>query len=121
MYRGDGLSLDDSHQNHPLIRLNDEMMDHLCVMCSTARGAYRPDELALHLDASHVCAVDISPRALEFLDHNCLHNSLDASRLRCVMGDIASYAPDERFDWLFANPPFVPTPEGIDGGPQESV
>ena len=71
--------------------------------------------LALHLDASHVCAVDINPRALEFLDDNCRRNLLDASRLYCVLEDIASYAPDEQFDWLFANPPFVPTPEGIDG------
>lgn len=71
--------------------------------------------LALHLDASHVCAVDVNPRALEFLEYNRLHNRLDASRLCCALGDISSYAPDERFDWLFANPPFVPTPEGIDG------
>lgn len=71
--------------------------------------------LALHLEAGHVCAVDINPRALEFLEHNRLHNRLDSSRLCCVLGDIASYAPDEQFDWLFANPPFVPTPEGIDG------
>ena len=71
--------------------------------------------LAIHLGARHVCCADINPRAMAFLDHNLDRNNLDPTRLARHVGDVLDFAPDEPFDWLLANPPFVPTPDGIQG------
>ena len=71
--------------------------------------------LAIHLGARHVCCADINPRAMAFLDYNLERNSLDPARLTRYVGDVLDFVPDEPFDWLLANPPFVPTPDGIQG------
>jgi methylase of polypeptide subunit release factors len=35
--------------------------------------------------------------------------------MRRFEGDVATFCPQEPYDLILANPPFVPTPEGIDG------
>ncbi len=71
--------------------------------------------MALTLGAEHVDFLDINPRAAAFLAENAQLNQLDASRFRWIEADIATYEPEHRYDLIIANPPFVPTPDGIDG------
>jgi len=65
--------------------------------------------LALELPHSRVVAIDVSPGALAVAAHNA--KALGAmSRIRFVLGDMfASLAPDERFDCIVANLPYVAT------------
>ena len=71
--------------------------------------------MALELGARHVEFLDLNPRALEFQRANASSSGLDAERITCIEGDIATFRPDEAHDLILANPPFVPTPEGIQG------
>ena len=71
--------------------------------------------LALQLGARQVACVDLNPRAMEFLRHNATVNGLPESGFETIVADLAEYEPDEPFDRLLANPPFVPTPPGIEG------
>lgn len=71
--------------------------------------------MALTLGAEHVDFLDVNPRAGSFLAENALLNQLDASRFRWIEADIATYEPERRYDLIIANPPFVPTPDGIEG------
>ncbi len=71
--------------------------------------------MALKLGAEHVDFLDINPRASAFLVENARLNQLPASRFRSIDGDVASFEPERRYDLIIANPPFVPTPDGIEG------
>jgi release factor glutamine methyltransferase len=82
--------------------------------------------MALALGARHVDFVDINPRAAEFQRANAELCKLDPARFASVTGDLADFAPARRYDLIVANPPFVPTPDGIvgtitsNGGPDGS-
>lgn len=70
---------------------------------------------ALHAGAPHVDFLDINPRAEEFHRDNAALNDISPERFTSICGDIAEFAPRRPYDLLLANPPFVPTPDGIDG------
>ncbi|MDQ2857281.1 MAG: peptide chain release factor N(5)-glutamine methyltransferase [Candidatus Eremiobacteraeota bacterium] len=67
--------------------------------------------LALELPDAHVVAIDVSPDALAVAAQNA--SALGAeSRIRFVLGDLfESLEPDERFDCIVANLPYVATAE----------
>lgn len=70
---------------------------------------------ALHAGAPHVDFLDINPRAEEFHRENAALNDVASERFTSICGDIAEFTPRRPYDLLLANPPFVPTPDGIDG------
>lgn len=61
--------------------------------------------------AGEVIAVDVNPRALEFVAFNARLNRLDNVATR--LGSVYTAVPGERFMRILANPPFVPTPETL--------
>jgi hypothetical protein len=71
--------------------------------------------MALKLGASHVDFLDVNPRASHFLRQNGERNQFPSSSFRSIEADIATFQPERRYELILANPPFVPTPEGIDG------
>jgi SAM-dependent methyltransferase len=71
--------------------------------------------MALRAGAAHVDFLDINPRACEFQRENAALNQFSPDRFRALEGDIASFEPETGYDLIIANPPFVPTPEGIAG------
>lgn len=71
--------------------------------------------MALRLGARHVDFLDINPRALTFQVENAGLNDIPAGDYRCIECDIATFTADHKYNLILANPPFVPTPEGIEG------
>lgn len=71
--------------------------------------------MALKAGAAHIDFLDISPRAADFHRENIDLSKLSPAHVTSITGDIATFAPDRKYDLLIANPPFVPTPQGIDG------
>jgi len=69
--------------------------------------------MALKVGAHSATFLDINPRAVEFQTENARLNHFMGEQFSCHEGDIRTFRPERQFDWLFANPPFVPTPEGI--------
>ena len=70
---------------------------------------------ALKVGASHVDFLDINPRAVAFHQENARLNQVSLSRFTSITGDIADFRPEHRYNLILANPPFVPTPEEIEG------
>jgi release factor glutamine methyltransferase len=71
--------------------------------------------MALKAGAGHVDLLDINPRALVFQRENAARNDFSPDRFTPIEGDIAHFTPERRYDLILANPPFIPTPEGIEG------
>jgi hypothetical protein len=71
--------------------------------------------MALKLGARHVDFLDINPRAVTFQVENAALNNISMSCYRPIEADIATFATDRKYDLILANPPFVPTPDGIEG------
>ena len=71
--------------------------------------------MALKVGAAHVDFLDINPRAQAFQRDNAERNGFPFARYRALLGSIADHVADERYDLVLSNPPFVPTPSGIDG------
>ncbi len=71
--------------------------------------------MALKAGARHVDLQDINPRAASFHRDNAALNQFSSSQYSSFTGDIADFVPAEKYDLILANPPFVPTPEGIEG------
>ena len=71
--------------------------------------------MALKVGAHHVDFLDVNPRAPDFHRENGELNQFSASRYRSIEADIASFQPEHRYQLILANPPFVPTPDGIEG------
>jgi release factor glutamine methyltransferase len=71
--------------------------------------------LALRLGAAQVDFLDISPRAQSFQLENAKRNGFDVKRYRALLGSIEDFRPDCTYDLVLANPPFVPTPDGLAG------
>jgi hypothetical protein len=71
--------------------------------------------MALEVGARHVDFLDINPRASVFHRENARLNRFPSSRFRSIDADIASFEPEHRYQLILANPPFVPTPDGIEG------
>jgi hypothetical protein len=71
--------------------------------------------MALKAGAAHVELLDINPRAMEFHRENIALSGLSASQVTSITGDVAAFTPQQRYDLVLANPPFIPTPDGIQG------
>lgn len=71
--------------------------------------------MALKAGAAHVDFLDINPRAAEFHRANAALNEIAGACFTSITGDVADFAPQRAYDLIIANPPFVPTPEGIEG------
>jgi hypothetical protein len=71
--------------------------------------------MALKVGARHVDFLDINPKAVAFQVENAALNNIPASHYRPIEGDIATFSADRSCDLILANPPFVPTPDGIEG------
>ncbi len=71
--------------------------------------------VALALGAERVTFVDINSRAMDFLLENIKRNNLPLDRISTVVADFGSFQSSGMFDAIFANPPFVATPEGVVG------
>ena len=70
---------------------------------------------ALKVGAKHVDFLDINSRAVEFHQQNAELNQFPSSRFTSIAGDISDFIPEYKYDLMLANPPFVPTPEEIEG------
>jgi release factor glutamine methyltransferase len=66
--------------------------------------------------ARHCTGLEINPRAKIFSGYNTLLNNLD-TKLEIKDGNVAAvFAPvaNTKFDFIYSNPPFEPTPPGMD-------
>jgi hypothetical protein len=70
---------------------------------------------ALRAGARRVELLDINPRAVRFARENAERNGFGPEQVLCIEGSIESFVPAQRYERIFANPPFVPTPDGIEG------
>lgn len=71
--------------------------------------------MALKAGAQHVDFLDINPRAAEFHRGNADLNSFSSDQFATITGDIFDFVPEQKYDLILANPPFVPTPPGVEG------
>jgi methyltransferase family protein len=71
--------------------------------------------MALRLGAAHVDFLDVSVRAQTFQIENAKRNGFSADKYRALLGSIADFEAEQPYDVVLANPPFVPTPPGIEG------
>jgi hypothetical protein len=108
----------------PLGTPQGSLMNHMLSFPESVRGksVFEPFAgsgalgfMALAAGAAHVDFLDINPRAAEFHGANAGLNRFNGQQYRSITGDIAVYTPPQRYDLLVANPPFVPTPDGIEG------
>jgi len=70
---------------------------------------------ALRAGARRVELLDINPRAVRFARENAERNGFGPEQAVCIEGSIESFVPAQRYELIFANPPFVPTPDAIEG------
>lgn len=70
---------------------------------------------AARAGAKQVTALEINPRARNFAGFNIVLNQV-ADRISILTGDSQIYAPvcGRRFDYILSNPPFEPTPPGME-------
>jgi len=71
--------------------------------------------MALILGARLVDFLDINPRASQFQRDTAELNQFSLDRFTSITADLANFIPNRKYDFIVANPPFVPTPDGIDG------
>lgn len=71
--------------------------------------------MALKLGARQVDFLDVNPRASVFQRENARLNQLPSSCYRSIEADIATFEPEHQYQLILANPPFIPTPDGIEG------
>jgi hypothetical protein len=56
-----------------------------------------------------VIGVDLNPRAVNFARFNALLNQVD--NIEFLQGNLYEPVAGKKFDWIIANPPFVPSPD----------
>jgi SAM-dependent methyltransferase len=71
--------------------------------------------MALRAGARHVDLLDKSPRAVRFEKDNASRNGFGAKEVTCIEGSLEDFPPPDAYDLIFANPPFVPTPDAVTG------
>lgn len=92
------------------LRLAKPMTEPTMVDLGTGSGCIAV-AVAKHHKTARVTAVDLSPEALAVAASNADKHGV-AERLRLVQGDLfASLPPDERFDFILSNPPYIPHEE----------
>ncbi|MGH7288092.1 MAG: RsmD family RNA methyltransferase [Myxococcota bacterium] len=70
---------------------------------------------ALRCGARRVELLDVNPRAVRFARENAERNGFVPEQVACIEGSIERFVPAQPYELIFANPPFVPTPDGIEG------
>jgi release factor glutamine methyltransferase len=70
--------------------------------------------LLLAWPESHATLVDISTAALELCVQNAQSHEIDASRYRTVASDLLPTLPEQRYDLIVANLPYIPQAEMAD-------
>ena len=73
--------------------------------------------LMMCADLDSLTLMDISSGALDMAKKNALHHGL-FDRCRFILGDITKDLPQERFDLIVSNPPYIPTAD-IEGLSEE--
>ncbi len=71
--------------------------------------------MALKVGARYAEFLDINPRAVDYQTKNAKLNNFSSDYFKCIEGSIKTFTPEDKFDVIFANPPFIPTPDKIDG------
>lgn len=71
--------------------------------------------MALKIGAVSAEFVDINHRAIEFQKNNAKLSGIDMKRAVFHKCDIRKFQPEQPFDLIIANPPFVITPAGFEG------
>lgn len=71
--------------------------------------------MALRLGAAHVDFLDVTSRAVEFQRANAARNGFSPQSYGICQESIERFEAEQPYDLVLANPPFVPTPPGIDG------
>jgi hypothetical protein len=108
----------------PLGRPQSGLMNHMANFPEIVRdklvfepfaGAGPLGFMALMLGARHIDFLDINPRAGEFHRETARLNHFSHDRFASITSDFATFIPNGKYDLIVANPPFVPTPDGIDG------
>jgi hypothetical protein len=69
--------------------------------------------MALKAGATHVDFLDVNPRAAEFHRRSAKDSGIPADQYTSITASIGEHVPDERYDLVLANPPFVPTPKEL--------
>lgn len=64
--------------------------------------------LAYHHPGVRVDALDVSAQALALAERNVARYALE-DRVRVIESDLLSAVPDQRYDLILSNPPYVPT------------
>ncbi len=114
----------DAHRVLPIGGPQETLLNHLLHHPDRVRGkrVFEPFAgsgplglMALKLGAAHVDFLDVNPRAVTFERENAAHNGFAPEHYRAIEGSIEDFVPDRLYDLILANPPFVPTPEGIRG------
>lgn len=100
------------------------MMNHMLGFPETALGkrVFEPFAgsgalgfMALKAGAKFVDFLDVNPRAADFHRANAALNQFSSEAFSSITEDIFVFEPQEKYDLLLANPPFVPTPDGVEG------
>ena len=64
--------------------------------------------LAVHLPQAQITAIDISPEAIAVARRNAETHNV-AERIHFTQSDLLTAIPNQRFDAIVSNPPYVPT------------
>jgi hypothetical protein len=71
--------------------------------------------MALKAGARHVDFLDVNPKATDFQRENARLNGFSIGSFRSIEEDVATFQPEHPYELILANPPFIPTPDGIEG------
>jgi hypothetical protein len=84
-------------------------------VCEPFAGSGPYGLMALVQGAAHADLIDINPRAAGFQRRNAAASGIGPERFAAIEADVAVCVAGESYDLVLANPPFVPTPDGIAG------
>jgi hypothetical protein len=116
--------MDDPHRVLPIGGPQSSLMNHMINYPEIVRdkrvfepfaGSGGLGFMALKIGARTIDFLDISPRAIEFQLENADLNQFSSDQFNAIEGDIGDFVPDQKYDLILANPPFVPTPNGLNG------
>ena len=86
-----------------LIKKGDRVAD-LC----TGSGCIGLSVMMYAPQISHLTLMDISSDALDMAIKNATHHGV-FEKVRFILGDICHQMPNEKFDIILSNPPYIPT------------
>lgn len=84
--------------------------EHMAALDIGTGSGCIPIAIAIHFDRVKWTAIDKSREAIEVARRNVERYSLD-SRFQLVVGDVFDYVPDQTFDLITMNPPYIAASE----------